>query len=101
MYQLYAVPTGAPEPSGARPFLRGLRDASGVRALGRLFAADIMCGAAVLLWLATGLALAFCHVRNAPDFYLRNAFFWVKMTFFAAVFALEIWPLVSFIRWRR
>ena len=35
-----------------------------------------------------------------PDFYLRNGFFWVKMGIFLLVFALEIQPMVAFIRWR-
>jgi len=81
-------------------YLRGLRDGPEARVLDRLFAADSIWGVAALLWLVTGLARAFGHIEKAPDFYLRNGFFWVKMTLFAAVFALEIWPMVTFIRWR-
>ena len=77
-----------------------MRDGPEARVLGRLFAADSIWGVAALLWLVTGLARAFGHIEKAPDFYLRNGFFWVKMTLFAAVFALEIWPMVTFIRWR-
>ena len=81
-------------------YLRALRAGPEVRVLDRLFAADSVWGIAALLWLVTGLARAFGHIEKAPDFYLRNGFFWVKMTLFAAVFALEIWPMVTFIRWR-
>ena len=81
-------------------YLRALRDGPEPRVLDLLFAADSVWGLAALLWLVTGLARAFGHVEKAPDFYLRNGFFWVKMTLFAAVFALEIWPMVTFIRWR-
>ena len=81
-------------------YLRALRDGPDPRGLDRLFAADSLWGIAALLWLATGLMRAFGHVERAPDFYLRNGFFWVKMTLFATVFALEIWPMVTFIRWR-
>lgn len=81
-------------------YLRALRDGPDPRALDRLFAADSLWGIAALLWLATGLTRAFGHVERAPDFYLRNGFFWVKMTLFATVFALEIWPMATFIRWR-
>ena len=77
-----------------------MRDGPEARVLDRLFAADSIWGVAALLWLVTGLARAFGHIEKAPDFYLRNGFFWVKMTLFAAVFALEIWPMVTFIRWR-
>jgi putative membrane protein len=81
-------------------YLRALREGPEPRALDRLFAADSVWGVAALLWLVTGLARAFGHVEKAPDFYLRNGFFWVKMTLFAGVFALEMWPMVTFIRWR-
>jgi putative membrane protein len=81
-------------------YLRALREGPEPRTLDRLFAADSVWGVAALLWLVTGLARAFGHVEKAPDFYLRNGFFWVKMTLFAGVFALEMWPMMTFIRWR-
>jgi putative membrane protein len=62
-------------------------------------AADSLWGVA-LLWLASGLARAFGHVEKAPEFYLRNGFFWIKMALFVLVVALEIWPMTTFIRWR-
>jgi putative membrane protein len=82
-------------------YLRALR-AGGPqpRPLDGLFAADTVWGVAALLWLATGLARAFGHVEKAPDFYLRNGFFWIKMALFVAVVALEIGPMMMFIRWR-
>ena len=46
------------------------------------------------------LARAFGRVEKAPEFYLRNGFFWIKMTLFVSVVALEIWPMLTFIRWR-
>jgi len=46
------------------------------------------------------LARAFGGLENAPDFYLRNGFFWVKMALFATVLVLEILPMVTFGRWR-
>ena len=53
-----------------------------------------------LLWLLTGLGRAFGHVEKEPGFYLRNGFFWIKMALFVSVVALEIWPMLTFIRWR-
>ena len=79
-------------------FLRELRAGPDPRALDRLFAADSLWGVAAALWLVTGLVRAFGHVEKAPDFYLRNGFFWVKMTLFLVVVALEIWPMLTFIR---
>jgi putative membrane protein len=81
-------------------FLRALRAGPDPRALDGLFAADSLWGGAAALWLVTGLARAFGHVEKAPDFYLRNGFFWVKMALFVSVVALEIRPMLTFIRWR-
>ena len=88
-------------------FARGLRLRDLRRApadagiLPRLFQADNAWGIAALLWIATGLARAFGRIEKQPDFYLRNGFFWVKMGLFALVFALEIRPMMTFMRWRR
>ena len=80
-------------------FLRALRAGPDPRALDGLFAADTLWGVAAALWLLTGLARAFGHVEKAPEFYLRNGFL-IKMALFVSVVALEIWPMVTFIRWR-
>lgn len=69
-------------------------------ALGRLFQADGFWGPAALLWISTGLLRAFGRFEKTPDFYLRNGFFWVKMALFGLVLALELRPMVTFIRWR-
>lgn len=69
-------------------------------ALARLLQADSLWGVAALLWVATGLGRAFGGLEKAPDFYLRNGFFWVKMALFGLILALEILPMVTFIRWR-
>ena len=68
--------------------------------LARLLQADNLWGLAALLWIATGLARTFGRLEKAPDFYLRNGFFWVKMGLFVVVLALEILPMITFIRWR-
>jgi putative membrane protein len=81
-------------------FLRALRAGPDPKALNALFRADTAWGLAAALWLLTGLARAFGRVEKAPEFYLHNGFFWVKMALFAAVFALEMWPMTTFIRWR-
>jgi putative membrane protein len=35
-----------------------------------------------------------------PTFYWRNGFFWVKLALFGLVFALELTPMMTFIRVR-
>jgi len=78
--------------------LRRSREDAG--ALSRLFQADSLWGVAALLWIATGLLWVFGRLEKTPDFYLRNGFFWVKMALFVLVLALEIFPMLTFIRWR-
>ena len=65
----------------------------------RLLAADNAWGIAALLWITSGLARVF-YGGKEPAFYSRNVFFWIKLTLFAAVFVLELAPMVTFIRVR-
>src|SRR5687768_16104110 len=68
-------------------------------ALQRLFAADTAWGVAAILWLSTGVLRVLFNGKD-PDFYLRNGFLWVKVAGFGLVFLLELWPMITFIRWR-
>jgi putative membrane protein len=81
---------------------RGLRALAGgdASAVPRVLHADNFWGVAALLWLATGLTRAFGGLEKGREFYLYNGFFWVKMGLFTSVFALEVAPMVAFIRWR-
>ena len=87
-------------------FARGLRlrdlrrQRDDTRALGRLLLADTAWGIAAVLWIATGLLRAFGHIEKQPVFYLRNAFFHLKLTLFVLVLLLELLPMITFIRWR-
>jgi putative membrane protein len=65
----------------------------------RLLAADNVWGVAALLWIASGLARVFYGGRE-PAFYARNGFFWMKMALFGLVFALELAPMITFVRVR-
>lgn len=62
--------------------------------------ADNFWGLAALLWIATGLLRAFAGLEKATDFYLHNPFFYIKMGLFGLVFALEILPMVTLLKWR-
>ena len=77
--------------------LKGRLDADGLR---RLFVADNVWGIAAGVWLVTGLARAFAGLEKGSAFYLHSHLFWTKMALFIAVVALEVWPMVTFIRWR-
>ena len=77
--------------------LKGPLDRDGLR---RLLAADTVWGIAAALWIATGLLRAFGGLEKGSQFYLQSPLFWTKMALLATVIILEIWPMVTFIRWR-
>lgn len=78
--------------------LKGPLDADGLR---RLFAADNAWGIAALFLILTGVTRAFGGLEKGASFYLSSHLFYLKMTLFLLVFALEIAPMIAFIRWRR
>ncbi len=80
----------------ARAF-RGLLDRQGLE---RLFFADSVWGIAALLWIGTGLTRAFGGFEKGTAYYLGNNLFRAKMGFLIVVLVLEIWPMVTLIRWR-
>lgn len=65
----------------------------------RLLAADNAWGAAALLWIVSGLGRVFFGGKE-PSFYWHNGFFWLKLGLFGTVFALELAPMMTFIRVR-
>ena len=65
----------------------------------RLLAADNAWGVAAGLWIASGLGRVFFGGKE-PSFYWHNGFFWVKLALFGLVFALELAPMMTFIRAR-
>ena len=77
--------------------LRGPLDVMGLR---RVFQADLWWGIAAVVWIVTGVLRAFTALEKGPAFYLTNHLFWGKMALLAAILALEIWPMVTLIRWR-
>lgn len=77
--------------------LRGRLDRDGLR---RLFVADNLWGLAAILFVTTGSLRAFAGLEKGTDFYLASRLFWFKMTLFAVIVVLEIWPAMTFIRWR-
>jgi putative membrane protein len=78
--------------------LRGRLDADGLR---QLILADNVWGLAAALWLVTGLLRAFGGLEKGTAFYLASTLFWTKMGLFALILLLEIWPMTTFLRWRR
>ena len=77
--------------------LKGLPDLQNLK---RAFYADTFWGIAALLWITTGLARAFGGLEKGSAYYLNNNVFWLKMALLGLVLLLEIWPMVTLIRWR-
>lgn len=78
--------------------LRGRLDTEGLR---RVFSADAWWAVAAILWLATGLARLFMGTEKPMSYYLENPLFHAKLGLFVLIVAMEIWPMVTLIRWRR
>lgn len=81
----------------ARAFRRLTTDPT---ALDAVFSADNVWGLSALLAIGTGLARAFGPFEKGSGFYLASGAFLLKMGLFGLVFALELYPMVTLIRWR-
>jgi putative membrane protein len=92
-----ALAVGLPAIHLRARFLRQPLDADGLR---RVFAADSWWGIAALLWLATGPWRAFGGLEKGTVFYLGTWLFHLKLGLFLLVVLLELWPMVSLLRWR-
>lgn len=69
-------------------------------ALRRAFTADAWWGIAALVWLATGLWRLFAATEKATRYYMTNHVFFAKMGCLVLVLLLELWPMITLIRWR-
>jgi putative membrane protein len=78
-----------------------LREALAPGALRRAFRADMTWGIAFGLWLLTGLWRLFGETEKSVGYYMTNHAFFAKMGFLLIILALELWPMITLIRWRR
>ncbi len=53
-----------------------------------------------LLWLSTGLWRWLGGIEKARDYYLTQPMFYAKLGLFVLLLLLELWPMVTFVRWR-
>ena len=99
VFHLLALPVGL---GGVWMRARGLsRVASdGKPALDSALAADNFWGIAALLWWGTGIPRAFFGFEKGWAYYSGNWIFWTKMTLLVITLLLEIWPMITLIRWR-
>jgi len=66
----------------------------------RLLSADNWAGAAAMVWVGTGLWRWLGALEKPTDWYTHNPGFHLKLTLFACAWACEMWPMITFIRWR-
>jgi putative membrane protein len=71
-----------------------------IRAVRRAFTADTWWGIAALLSIGTGAWRLDGGVEKATSFYTHDWIFLAKLRVYAVVFALELWPMITLIRWR-
>jgi putative membrane protein len=65
------------------------------------FAADMWWAVAAAVWIVTGLWRLFAATEKTTGYYMTNHVFWTKMALLAVVIGLEIWPMLTLVRWRR
>lgn len=85
----------------ARALSDSLRNPEDPRAIRRALVGDAWWGIAALVWISTGLWRLIGGTEKSTSYYMGSNAFLVKMTLFLIVFALEIWPMTTLMRWRR
>lgn len=78
-----------------------LREPPTNAALRRAFRSDSVWGLAAVLWIVTGVWRLVSGIEKPTGYYLANPLFHAKIGLFVLVLALELWPMMTLIRWRR
>jgi murein DD-endopeptidase MepM/ murein hydrolase activator NlpD len=84
----------------ARALRDSLRDPEDHGALRRAFIGDSWWGVAAGLWLVTGLWRLLAGTEKSTSYYFSNHAFYLKMALFLGILALEVWPMMTLLRWR-
>jgi putative membrane protein len=79
---------------------RGLREPIDRASLRRAFAADTWWGIAAALWIGSGVWRLLASTEKPTTYYMHNHIFFAKMGLLALILLLEIWPMITLIRWR-
>jgi putative membrane protein len=78
-----------------------LREPPSNAALRRAFRSDATWGFAALLWIVTGVWRLLEGIEKPTAYYLANPVFHAKMGLFLLILLLELWPMLTLMRWRR
>jgi putative membrane protein len=79
---------------------RALKGSLDAAAVSRVLIADNLWGLAALVWIGTGLLRAFGGFEKGTSFYMHSRLFHAKLGLFILVLALEVLPMITFMRWR-
>ena len=79
---------------------RAMRRLESPPALRDALIADSWWGVSALLWISTGLMRWLMGTEKPADYYSNNHVFYAKMGLLLVILALEIWPMITLIRWR-
>jgi putative membrane protein len=71
------------------------------RGLHSVFLADMWWGIAAFLWIGTGLWRLLAGLEKNTGYYFQNHLFLAKMGLLGIILILEVWPMITLIRWRR
>jgi uncharacterized membrane protein len=85
----------------ARALRDSLRDPHDPRALHRAYVGDAWWGVAAALWLITGVWRLVGGTEKNTSYYFSNHVFLLKMALFIGIITLEIWPMMTMMKWRR
>jgi len=78
-----------------------LRESPSNAALRRAFRSDTTWGIAAALWLATGIWRMVAGIEKPSGYYYTNPVFHAKLGLFLLILVLELWPMITLMRWRR
>jgi uncharacterized membrane protein len=84
----------------ARALHDSLREPADPRAVRRALVADTWWGIAAGLWIITGVWRLVGSTEKSTAYYLANHAFYAKMALFLGILALEIWPMLTLMKWR-
>jgi putative membrane protein len=82
--------------------LRGsaLREPASLASLRRGLRMDLIWGIAAVLWVVTGLWRLLGATEKPTAYYMANMWFHAKMGLFVLIVLLEIYPMLTLIKWR-
>jgi uncharacterized membrane protein len=84
----------------ARALHDSLREPPDPRAIRRALIADTWWGVAAAVWIITGVWRLLGSTEKSTAYYLGNHAFYAKMALFVGILALEVWPMMTLIKWR-